>query len=144
MKQKTKQNANCDTVGADSPVSDSCNQSAANNVNNGVPTAGTPATLLINELCFSIGCPDIPFNIIVTGNNPRPSTFSFTFFSNSQLVTLGPGSFEITESTAPFSFELLSFRGDCTGSQTSFGQAQATGTISAGQHLTCNIANFVP
>src|SRR5262249_18024934 len=43
LKQDTKQNANCDTVGADSQVSDSCNQRAANNVNKSVPrTAGPP------------------------------------------------------------------------------------------------------
>ena len=32
LKQETKQNANCDTVGGDSTVSDSCNQRSANNV----------------------------------------------------------------------------------------------------------------
>ena len=39
IRQDTKQAANCDTVGAASPVSNSCNQRGANNVNNGVPTA---------------------------------------------------------------------------------------------------------
>src|SRR5215467_6650750 len=58
LKQDTKQAANCDTAGAASPVSDSCNQRAANNVNNGEPkTTGTPGTpgtttLRIIELCF--------------------------------------------------------------------------------------------
>ncbi len=55
LKQDTKQTANCDTVGADSPVSDSCNQRAANNINNGVPkTAVTPettGTLLVKFVC---------------------------------------------------------------------------------------------
>ena len=45
LKQYTNQNASCDTVGADSPVAGSCNQNAANNVNNGLPkTAVTPET----------------------------------------------------------------------------------------------------
>lgn len=43
LKQDTNQRASCDTVGANSPVSDSCNQRAANNVNNGIskPTSNT-------------------------------------------------------------------------------------------------------
>ena len=46
----------------------------------------------------------------------------------SQLVTLGPGNFEITESSQlPFSGF---FFGDCTGSQTAPTQLRATGTIS--------------
>ena len=102
LKQDTKQAANCDSAGAGSPLSGSCNERAANNVINGILTAGTPGTLLINELCFGVSCPHFPFNIIVTGNNPQPSSFSFRGPSNSQLVTLGPGSFEITESTASF------------------------------------------
>src|SRR5215831_13745729 len=53
LKQDTKQNANCDTVGADSSISDSCNQRATNSVNNGIlrpaviraqETTGTPST----------------------------------------------------------------------------------------------------
>ncbi len=43
LKQDTKQNANCDTVGTASQISDSCNQRTANNVNKSVPrTAGPP------------------------------------------------------------------------------------------------------
>lgn len=143
LKQDTNQKANCDTVGADRPVSDSCNQQSTNIVSNGIPTAAKfTGNLLIKELCFDGGCPILAFNIIITGNNPQPPAFTFTGFSNSQLVTLNPGSFKITESTAVFPFELLSFRGDCIGGQTSGTQAQATGTINAGQHLTCTIANF--
>ena len=40
LKQDTKQTANCDKVGADSPVSDSYNQRAENNINIGVPRTG--------------------------------------------------------------------------------------------------------
>jgi hypothetical protein len=54
LKQDTNQSASCDTVGANSPVSDSCNQRAANNVNNGVPktavTSETTGTLLVRHL----------------------------------------------------------------------------------------------
>ena len=68
LKQDTKQNGNCDTVGADSTVSDSCNQRAANNVSNGIPrTTGTsgshPTIGILRIACGSIsgisglGCP---------------------------------------------------------------------------------------
>jgi hypothetical protein len=153
LNQDTKQVANCDTVGAASPVSDSCNQRAANNVNNGVttavPTAAKPTgTLLINQVCrggqmvvFCVGV-----DITVNGNNPRPSSFSFGSIG-SQLVTLGPGSFQITETINPIQafvgFRTEMITGDCTGGNISRTQAQLTGTISAGQHLTCNIQNRV-
>jgi hypothetical protein len=150
FKLDTKQNANCDTAGSASPISDSCNQRAANNVNNGIPTSAKPTgTLLINKVCSGSFCSqsETVFSVTVTGNNPQPSTFSFTGSGGSQLVTLGPGNFEITESTsptAPFPF-LAIVSGDCTGiPQTSPHEAQATGSISAGQHLTCNIRNNVP
>ena len=102
-------------------------------------------TLFVVVTCARRVCDFFQFNIIVTGNNPKPSSFSFTGGSGSQLVTLGPGSFKITESIPPNSFSLLNFEvdGDCMGSQTSPTQAQATGTISAGQHLICVLRNFV-
>jgi hypothetical protein len=84
LKQDTKQTANCDTVGADSPVSDSCNQRAENNINNGVTrtggTSGNPSTgtLLIRKSCVISGggsCPGNPFlNIQVTGNNAQTTS----------------------------------------------------------------------
>ena len=57
---------------------------AANNVNDGVPRTTvnreTTGTLLINEACLgdSRRCSFIHFNITITGNNPKPSSFSFT------------------------------------------------------------------
>jgi hypothetical protein len=155
LKQDTKQAANCDTVGAASPVSDSCNQRAANNVNNGEPkttatpgTPGTPGTttLRIDERCF-LGGVSICFDqsIIVEGNNPRPSSFSLpgALSSFSQLVTLGPGSFTITQSSR-FPFRTESVSGDCSLASPDGGLHQTftfNGTISAGQHLTCRIVN---
>lgn len=79
----------------------------------------------------------IGFLITVTGNNPQPSSFTLSV-GPTQAVTLGPGTFTVTESfpgmvVPPF------FLGDCK--QTARGSFSATGTISAGQILDCNIAN---
>jgi hypothetical protein len=93
FKQDTKQNVNCDSAGAISPVSDSCNQRAVNNVSNGVPRTGVPrtgvprtggaaaptiGTLIVNKVCvMSTGggpCPGNPsFGVQVTGTNSQPS-----------------------------------------------------------------------
>ena len=99
LAQSTKQTANCDTVGADSPVSGSCNQNAANNVNNGVPkTAVTPertGTLLVKFVCDIPACATaLPSRIDIFGGNAQPDTLTFTV-SGSQLVTLDPGTFTI-------------------------------------------------
>ena len=74
--------------------------------------------------------------ITVTDNNPRPSTFVLTPGS-SQLVTLGPGDYSVTEMIG-FGFIPI-FSGDCM--QTASGSFTATGTISAGEHQTCTIIN---
>ncbi len=124
----------CNTVGADSTVSDSCNQQSTNNVNNGVPTAGKPGTTtLLVKTCNLPDpiCVQLSFMIVIAGNNPQPSSFSLRG-GDSQLVTLDAGNFVIT-SFSPTRNNV--FSGDCI--QTN--RFQATGTISAGQHLTCTI-----
>jgi len=84
LKQDINQGARCDTVGSDSSVSNSRNQQPANNVNNSVPTSGrlgAKGTLLINEVCDISGiidCSIAIFSTTVIGNNPQPSSFSFT------------------------------------------------------------------
>jgi hypothetical protein len=96
------------------------------------PTTGT---LLITKICTNCP-PSHPFSIQITvGNNPQPSTFTLTPGS-SQLVTLGPGTFTIVESGSLL--VSATFSGDCTRVGSSF---SATGTISAGQDLTCTITN---
>ncbi len=108
--------------------------------NTAVPTTGT---LDIIKVCsdFSNGslCRLNEFDIIVTGNNAQPSSFSLTD-GGSRSVTLGPGSFTITELPVP-GFLPASFSGDCTLVSSSSGKVVATGTISEGQHLTCTITN---
>ena len=100
LKQDTKQNADCDTVGANSPVSSSCNQRAANNISNGVPrTTGTSETTgILRIACGSVirglACPS---PIQLTGNNPQPSSFSLQD-GQTQAVILGPGSYTVHES----------------------------------------------
>jgi hypothetical protein len=99
LKQDTKQTANCDTVGADSPVSNSCNQSAANIVSNGVSkTAVTPertGTLLVKFVCDIPVCATaLPSLIIISSANAQPDTLTFTV-SGSRLVTLDPGTFRL-------------------------------------------------
>ena len=127
LKHDTKQNANCDTVGAGSPVSDSN------------PSTGT---LLIRKSCVISGggsCPGNPsFNVQVTGNNAQTTSFSISNVGG-QSVTLGGGSFTVREAAA-FGFT-PSFSGDCM--QTAAGSGEATGTISSGQQLTCTITNTI-
>ena len=143
--QSTKQTANCDTVGADSPVSDSCNQRAANNINNGVPkTSGAAApitgTLTVNKVCVEVSggasCQG-SFNLRVTGTNPQPSSSFSLSNGGSHSVTLGPGSFTVSEDSV--SGFTTSFSGDCM--QSSSNPQEATGNLAAGQHLTCTITN---
>ena len=83
LKQDTKQTANCDTVGVDSTVSDSCNQRAANNASNGVSkTAVTPertGTLLVKFVCDIPVCATaLPSLIIISSANAQPDTLTFT------------------------------------------------------------------
>lgn len=76
------------------------------------------------------------FNVQVTGNNAQPSSFSISN-GNSQAVGLKSGSFTVSEDSTP-GFT-TSFSDDCT--QSSSNSQEATGTIAAGQHLTCTITN---
>jgi hypothetical protein len=107
------------------------------------PQPGT-GTLLIRKLCVTFqgfGCdPNFHFPIVVRGNNnpqPQPSTFDLTPDS-SQLVTLGPGTYTITEGTSAGVPITATFSGNCMQS----GLLSATGTISAGEDQTCTIHNL--
>jgi hypothetical protein len=97
-------------------------------------TSPTTGTLKISKVCIP-GCPGTSFFIQVIGNNPQPSSF---FLTNGgvRIVTLGPGSYTVTESLMA-GFNTV-FTGDCL--QTAPGSA--TGTISAGQSLSCTVANI--
>jgi hypothetical protein len=100
---------------------------------------------LVNVNCNGAFCRGAIFSITVTDTNDQQSSFGFRS-SGSQLGTLSPGNFVITESSSQ---PLLSatFSGDCMGCLTTPNHAQATGTI-PGQHLTCTIENrlylFIP
>jgi hypothetical protein len=108
-----------------------------------VCASGIPprATLSVIE---HVECSDIPgmplcpqasaFTITVTGNNPQPSTF--TGSEDGTLVSLGPGTYKVTERTSVVSFA-STFSSDCTR----VGNGLASGTISAGEHATCRITN---
>jgi hypothetical protein len=133
FKQDTKQNANCDTVGADSTLSDSCNQRSTNNVNNGVPRS-TATSGILRIVCGSaikgLAC---PAPIQITGNNPQESTILCIICTID--ITIGPGPFTVTaDNTLGFSFF---FSGVCV--PTAHGSQEATGTIVAGRFQTCNI-----
>ena len=81
-------------------------------------------TLTIDFICNYFK-PNTAFPITVTGNNPQPSSFHLATFK-SQIVSLGPGSFAVTQDTngiPPY------YIGDCKG------------TISAGQNLKCSIGD---
>jgi hypothetical protein len=113
-----------------SPVSDSCNQRVANNVNNGIPTAGKPetTTLLVKFVCNIPACATNPTFIGIRDAQPP---FIILTFSGSQLFTLDPGTFNIFVLSAIG----IVFSGDCV----EHGGLDAFVTINAGQHLTCNI-----
>jgi hypothetical protein len=91
-----------------------------------------------------LGTPPLEFPITVTGNNPQQSSFSLSD-GESQAVTLGPGTFRVTETLSGvppiLSIVIPTFTGDCK--QTSPDSFDATGTISAGQILHCTITNIL-
>jgi hypothetical protein len=81
-------------------------------------TISLPTTLLVSVICTNC----YSATVTVTGNNPQPSSFSISDSRGAQPVILLPGSFAVSvDSLQP------TYTGDCKG------------TISAGQHLTCNI-----
>jgi hypothetical protein len=102
------------------------------------PQPGT-ATLLVRKVCVTFqgaGCdPNFHFPIEVRGNNPQPSTFVLTPGTSQQLVTLGPGTYTITEGQPPRVPIAATFSGKCIQS----GLFTANGTISAGENQTCTI-----
>jgi hypothetical protein len=100
-----------------------------------IPEPGT-GTLIVKKVCRDFAGTPCAFTITVTGNNPQPSTFVLQN-GDSQLVTLGPGSYTVKE-TQPPGF-ISSFAGDCTEIAIN---GTATGAISAGQHQTCTITNM--
>jgi hypothetical protein len=73
------------------------------------------------------------FTLHVTGNNPRPST-SFRGSESGTLVTLDPGPFTVFDEVDDTG---VTYTGNCTQHSKT-----ATGTIAAGQHLTCTATNF--
>ncbi len=77
------------------------------------------------------------FSIEITGNSRQISIFSLAP-GESQLVTLGAGSYTVTEIQGLGI--VTSFAGDCTEANI---KGTATGTISAGEHQTCTITNTV-
>jgi hypothetical protein len=90
-----------------------------------IPTTGT---LTVIKRLSSGDVPPVrisDFVIHVTGNNPTPANFNAS--STGTDVTLGSGSFSVTE--APSAVFNPSFSSECSG------------TIAAGQHLTCTITN---
>jgi hypothetical protein len=141
LNQETRQNANCDTVGANSPVSDSCNQAQNNaNVNNGgVVTNGkqgpTTGTLLVKKVCANPGglfC-DSLFTIAIVDSSNHGRLIQLRDGEN-QSITLAPGRFEISEDMGPLA---PTYSGYCM----QVDPFDAIGTISGGQHLTCTLTN---
>ena len=123
----------------------------------------TPAIASLQPACDAIiagtGAPSgqitpNDFNITVTGNNPNPSQFNGS--STAVVVTLDPGSYNVTDIGYPSSSQALSaviaqfptitsivpniiFSGNCD--QILGASQTATGTIAAGDSQTCNIEN---
>jgi hypothetical protein len=123
----------------------------------------TPAIASLQPACDAIiagtGAPSgqitpNDFNITVTGNNPNPSQFNGS--STAVVVTLDPGSYNVTDIGYPSVTDALSeiidefqgistiiqtttFSGDCT--QILNNLQTATGIIAAGDSQICNIQN---
>ena len=100
------------------------------------PTPQPTGTLLLKKICTN--CEDIVFSIEITGNSPQISIFSLAP-GESQLVTLGAGSYTVTEIQGLGI--VTSFAGDY-GTEANI-KGTATGTISAGEHQTWTITNTV-
>jgi hypothetical protein len=87
------------------------------------------------------------FGIAVTGNDPNPSGFPGS--NVPVIVTLGPGDYEVTETTLPLIIippgldvsGNVDFSGHCT--QDPANEISATGTIAAGESQTCDITNEI-
>jgi len=121
------------------PIISVINEFVSNGVSKTASNPETTGTLLVSKDCIRLRSGNClnTFNVQITGNNPQPSSFSISDPQN-QTVTLGPGSFTVSE--VPVAGFQVSFTGHCL--QT--GPFVATGTISAGQHLTCIIRNVTP
>jgi hypothetical protein len=125
-----------------------CTQEGVSSTTTPTPTSTpqpTTGTLLVTVGCSSNRdipplCPDKggpEFIIIVTGNNPTPSTFPGS--KTGTLVTLDPGEFTVTETNSgPW---IVFISGDCKRVADT---ASATGTIAAGEHKTCQVGNALP
>jgi hypothetical protein len=127
--QNTLGNDNSVTGFADQ--SDNIQQSAAPTAaNQTIPTpTPTPPTATLTVIKIVTGnttATPSNFTMHVTGNNPTPANFAGS--SAGIDVTLGAGAFAVTE-TGPTSSFNTTTTGDCSG------------TIVAGQHPICTIAN---
>ena len=96
----------------------------------GQPTPST-ATLIVTKKCAPADRPCRPqgFEITVSGNNPSPSTVHDD--GTGTPVTLGPGSYTVSE-TPPTGFS-VSFSGDCA--------PNGSGNINAGETKKCTVTN---
>jgi hypothetical protein len=129
--QNTLGNDNSVTGFADQ--SDNLQQSTSANKTTPTPTPTpipTTATLTVIKIVAgnATNATASNFTIHVTGNNPTPANFAGS--TTGIDVTLGAGAFTVTE-TGPTSSFNTTTTGDCSG------------TITAGQHLTCTITNTV-
>jgi hypothetical protein len=128
--QNTLGNDNQKTAFADQ--SDNLQQSTTANNTTPTPTSTlTTGTLTVLKILvnFPANVTASDFTIHVTGNNPTPANFAGS--ATGTDVTLGSGAFNATEVPPSADLEVkgTSFAGNCSG------------TITAGQHLTCVITN---
>jgi hypothetical protein len=126
--QNTLGNDNSVTGFADQ--SDNIQQSAAPTTANKTtptptPTPTTATLTVIKIVAGNTNATASDFTIHVTGNNPIPANFNGS--GTGTDLTLNPGPFNVTETRSP-SFT-TSFSSECSG------------TITAGQHLSCTIIN---
>jgi Prealbumin-like fold domain len=117
---------------AAAPITPStANQTTANNTSPTPTPTPTTATLTVIKIVSGPRPTTVTpanFTIHVTANNPNPPNFAGS--ATGTDVTLGPGTFNVTET-------------GLAGFTTSF-SSNCSGTIAAGQHLTCTITNTAP
>jgi hypothetical protein len=109
------------TIGDDNSVTGFAYQSQQSAL---LPTATLTVTKIVAGRTTAV---PPQFTMHVTGNNPNPPNFVGS--STGIDVTLGSGPFKVTETVSAGSFFTNTTAGDCTG------------TITAGQHLSCTITN---
>jgi hypothetical protein len=98
-----------------------------------IPMPETATLTVIKDVTNSTASAS-QFTMHVAGTSPNPANFAGS--ETGVDVSLGTGGFTVTETKPTDTFTGPFFEGDCN--------ANGSGTIAAGQHLTCTVKNVGP